>query len=46
MMHEMTMKNILFYESPTCDTTYIESEGMLCSSFETAEDDYYGLYEW
>lgn len=46
MMLEMYIKSAVIYESPECDVVHIKSEGVLCNSFETAEEDYYGVYEW
>ena len=46
MVQNIDIKSSVIYESPECDIVYMKSEGALCNSFETAEDDYYGLYEW
>ena len=46
MTKNMTNKVANTYESPICDVVDIKAEGVLCASFETADDDYYGAYEW
>ena len=46
MTKNMTEKVTIAYESPNCDIVDIKAEGVLCSSFETADDKYYGAYEW
>ncbi|MBQ3249935.1 MAG: hypothetical protein IJB05_02185 [Bacteroidales bacterium] len=45
MTKHITTTEAIVYESPVCDIVDINTEGVLCSSFETPEE-YDTPYQW